>query len=295
MEGRGPRGTQARGRAAALAPETPVEKTPALSRRALVARRPRPKSARGASSLRRPRNQDADRCGQSVLVSGLAPSNHFLASLGSVTNPLRLIRYPGRKTPADRCGWFAFRVAPPRRPPAPPQLRSACRAVWRPPAPLLGTSKAFHPVGRAHFKVSCPTSATVMYFRPRGQIYVSEVPGAYLQSRAQPCFQGTAHSAVAPRAWARSLPKPRRHTSPPPRLSPEKVSLPGVTNDLCFSVASASAAPLRRRAGHTTARPAPLAALPGNPRPPLYHEIRLGLLLQQFPRYGVAGRGPLGS
>ena len=150
MEGRGPRGTQARGRAAALAPETPVEKTPALSRRALVARRPRPKSARGASSLRRPRNQDADRCGQSVLVSGLAPSNHFLASLGSVTNPLRLIRYPGRKTPADRCGWFAFRVAPPRRPPAPPQLRSACRAVWRPPAPLLGTSKAFHPVGRAH-------------------------------------------------------------------------------------------------------------------------------------------------
>ena len=169
------------------------------------------------------------------------------------------------------------------------------RAVEEFSAPLLGTSKAFHPVGRAHFKVSCPTSATVMYFRPRGQIYVSEVPGAYLQSRAQPCFQGTAHSAVAPRAWARSLPKPRRHTSPPPRLSPEKVSLPGVTNDLCFSVASASAAPLRRRAGHTTARPAPLAALPGNPRPPLYHEIRLGLLLQQFPRYGVAGRGPLGS
>ena len=142
------------------------------------------------------------------------------------------------------------------------------RAVEEFSAPLLGTSKAFHPVGRAHFKVSCPTSATVMYFRPRGQIYVSEVPGAYLQSRAQPCFQGTAHSAVAPRAWARSLPKPRRHTSPPPRLSPEKVSLPGVTKLPCFTMASASAAPLRRRAGHTPARPTPLAVLPGYPAPP---------------------------
>ena len=88
----GDQGTQAPVRVAALAPETPVEKTPALSRRALVARRPRPKNLRGASSLRRPRDRDAERCGQSVLVSGLAPSNHFLASLGSVTNPLRLIR-----------------------------------------------------------------------------------------------------------------------------------------------------------------------------------------------------------
>ena len=61
-----------------------------------------------------------------------------------------MIRCPGRKTPAARSGWFAFRVAPPRRHPAPPQLRSACRAVWRPSAPLLGTSKAIHPVGRAH-------------------------------------------------------------------------------------------------------------------------------------------------
>jgi len=142
------------------------------------------------------------------------------------------------------------------------------RAVVVYSSPLLGTSTPFHPVGRAHVKVSCPTTATGLYIRPRGQISVSKVPGADIQSRAQPCVQGTAHIAVAPRAWARSLHKPRWQTSPPPRLSPERVSLPAVTNDLCFTMASASAAPLRRRAGQTSARPAPLAALPGNPAPP---------------------------
>jgi len=47
-----------------------------------------------------------------------------------------------------------------------------------------------------------------------------------------------------------------------------RASFLGVTKLPCFAVASASAAPLRRRAGHTPARPAPLAALPGNPAPP---------------------------
>jgi len=79
----------------------------------LVARRPRPKTSRGSSSLRRPRNRDASRFGQSV------------------PKPLRLIRRPRRKTPAARSGWFVFRVAPPRRheKPAPPQLRSVARVT----------------------------------------------------------------------------------------------------------------------------------------------------------------------
>ena len=168
-------------------PNPPAGKNPGACRTApssapLVARRPRPKSSCGSSSLRLPRDRTAFCFGQSV------------------PNPLRLIRAPRRKTPVARSGRFVFRVAPPRRPIAPPQLRSVARATGtlaasvdsshprsgarsaaphtglvgvvsrgfpgpgRPsasplpravgvfPAPLLGTSKAFHPVGRAHFK-----------------------------------------------------------------------------------------------------------------------------------------------
>lgn len=103
-----------------LAGKNPGACRTAPSSAPLVARRPRPKTSRGVSSLRRPRDRDADRFGQSVL------------------NPLRLIRNPGRKTPAARSGWFVFRVAPPRRhdEPAPPQLRSVARATVTLSAPV---------------------------------------------------------------------------------------------------------------------------------------------------------------
>ncbi|MBK8871840.1 MAG: hypothetical protein IPN19_12620 [Elusimicrobia bacterium] len=61
-----------------------------------------------------------------------------------------MIRLSGRKTPAVRYGRFAFWVAPPCRPIAPPQLRSVARVTGTLSSPLLGTSTPFHPVGRAH-------------------------------------------------------------------------------------------------------------------------------------------------
>ncbi len=197
----------------------------------LVARRPRPKTSRGASSLRRTRNRDVGRFGQSV------------------PKPLRLIRRSGRKTPAISSGWFVFWVATPRRHEerAPPPLRSVAHATvpssaafgsshtrsgarpaalptglagefgfgspapgrpstWPLPravgvfsAPLLGTSKAFHPSGRAHFKDGCPISATCQYIRPRGQNSISEGPGAALQKHSRARLPGKARLTPPPR------------------------------------------------------------------------------------------------
>jgi hypothetical protein len=92
-----------------------------------------------------------------------------------------------------------------------------------------------------------------------------------IHSRAQPCVQGTAHFAVAPRAWARSPTYCRggKHRHRPACLS-FRTSLLEVTKNPCSTVATASAAPLRRRAGRTSARTAPLAALQAN-RPPSPH------------------------
>jgi hypothetical protein len=99
------------------------------------------------------------------------------------------------------------------------------------------------------------------------------VPGDELtiHSRAQPCVQGTAHFAVAPRAWARSPAYCRggKHRHRPACLS-FRTSLLEVTKNPCSTVATARAAPLRRRAGRTSARTAPLAALQAN-RPPSPH------------------------
>jgi hypothetical protein len=99
------------------------------------------------------------------------------------------------------------------------------------------------------------------------------VPGDELtiHSRAQPCVQGTAHFAAARRAWARSPANCRggKHRHRPASLS-FRASLLGVTKNPRFTVAIASAAPLRRRAGQASARTAPLAALQAN-RPPSPH------------------------
>jgi hypothetical protein len=118
-----------------------------------------PKPIRRRKPRRLPRRSSSDPLGRSpappeklarvqLASSSPRPDRILLRSIRPKAAPVDSRR--GGKTPAARFGRFVFRVAPPRRPPAPPQLRSACRAVGTPSAPELGTSKAFHPSGRAH-------------------------------------------------------------------------------------------------------------------------------------------------
>ena len=100
------------------------------------ARRENPGSRRAAPSsaplvARRPRTKNRAGPARSVVrATGQLPLRLDRSRAAPVGSP------PWRENPAARSGWFVLRVAPPRRPIAPPQLRSAACETVPPAAPF---------------------------------------------------------------------------------------------------------------------------------------------------------------